>query len=256
MKNSKVLAKLRAGGCANSFKINLCSGQATEMAAQFGFDCIWLDMEHIAQDYITTQAQNWAAQANGCDVMVRVPRGSYSDLVKPFEMGATGILVPHVMSLEDAKKVVHYTRFHPIGRRPIDGGNADGDYGVAPFDEYLAHGNRERFIALQIEDPEPLDELEEIAALPGYDMLFFGPGDFSQGIGAPGVWDNPLLTETRKRSAEVARKHGKFAATVGSYANAKELHEMGYQFINLGADVVGYAAYLKEVTAGWKNTGL
>lgn len=254
MKESRVLKKLRAGEIVNCFKLNLPGGEVAEIAALAGFDCIWLDREHVVQDWSDIKTQNWAAQAGSADVMVRVPRGSYSDLIKPLEINATGLLVPHIMNLEDAQKVIHFTRFHPLGRRPIDGGNSDGAYTNLDFDKYLKQANEQRFIALQIEDPEPLDDLEAIADLEGYDMLFFGPGDFSQGIGAPGQWDNPLLIKTRQRVAEVARKYGKFAATTGSVQNASELIDMGYQFISIGADVVGLSSYCSELINGFSKT--
>ncbi len=247
MRSSRVLKKLREGGVVSCFKLNLPSGEAAEIAAMSGFDCVWLDREHVVQDWSDIKAQNWAVKSYDVDTMVRVPRGSYSDLIKPLEINAEGLLVPHVMSLEDAKKVIHYTRFHPLGRRPIDGGNADGGYTRLDFNTYLKQANEQRFIALQIEDPEPLDELEAIAALEGYDILFFGPGDFSHGIGAPGEWDHPLLVETRERVAEVARKHGKFAATTGSAENARQLIDLGYQFISIGADVVGLSNYCNQI---------
>lgn len=253
MRESRVLKKLRAGEIVNCFKLNLPGGEVAEIAAMSGFDCIWVDREHVVQDWSDIKAQNWAAKAYGSDVMVRVSRGSYSDLIKPLEIDATGILVPHIMNLEDAKKVIHNTRFHPIGRRPIDGGNADGAYTNLDFDKYLKQANEQRFIALQIEDPEPLNDLEAIAALEGYDMLFFGPGDFSHGIGVPAQWDHPLLIETRKRVAEVARKYGKFAATTGSVQNAKELIDMGYQFISIGADVVGVSSYCNGIIKEFKG---
>lgn len=242
-----MLKKLRNGEVVVCFKLNLSGGEVAEIAAMSGFDCLWVDREHVVQDWSDIKAQNWVAKAYDTDLMVRVSRGSYSDLIKPLELDATGILVPHVMSLEDAKNIVHYTRFHPVGRRPIDGGNADGGYTSVALDEYLVKSNSQRFIALQIEDPEPLNDLEAIAALEGYDMLFFGPGDFSHGIGAPGEWEHPLLIETRKRVAEVAREHGKFAATVGSPRNARELIDMGYRFISMGADVIGLSSYCSNL---------
>lgn len=238
---------LRDGEKPSCFKVNLKDAQVAELAAMCGFDCIWVDQEHIGQDWATLQAHVWATKSQDVDLMVRIPRGSYSDYIRALEMDATGILVPHIMSLQDAKEVVHMTRFHPVGRRPIDGGNSDGGYTIIDFNEYIVTANRERFVILQIEDPEPLDELEEIAALPGYDMLFFGPGDFSQGIGAPGEWDNPLLVETRKRVAELANKHGKYAATVGSPDNLEELYAMGYHFVSAGADVIGIKNYCLSI---------
>ncbi len=70
---------------------------------------------------------NRAAKVFDVDAIVRVPRGSYSDMIRPLELDAAGIMVPHVMSAEDARQVVRWTRFAPVGLRPLDGGNADGD---------------------------------------------------------------------------------------------------------------------------------
>lgn len=255
MRESRVLRKLRAGQAASCIKINLTNAQVTEIASMAGFDCVWVDQEHIGQDWSTLNAQILSAKAHDTDILVRVPRGSYSDLVKPLEMDATGIMVPHVMSVEDAKNIIRMTRFHPLGLRAIDGGNADGAYTNLDFKEYLAQANRERFIVLQIEDPEPLKELDAIAALDGFDMLLFGPGDFSQGIGAPGEWDHPELIAARKKVAEVARKHGKFAATTGSIDKLDEFLAMGYSFVSVGADVVGLSAYFYGLANRFNKTG-
>lgn len=247
MRRSKVLEKLRKKEKASCFKVNLKDAQVTELVAKCGFDCVWVDQEHIGQDWSVISSHVWASKSQDVDLMVRVARGSYSDYIRALELDATGILVPHIMSLQDAKDVVHMTRFHPIGRRPIDGGNADGGYTMEDFNTYLQEANEQRFIVLQIEDPEPLEELEEIAQLEGYDMLFFGPGDFSQGIGTPGDFSNPLIAETRKRIADVANKYGKFAATVGTVDNLQELHDMGYHFVSVGADVVGLKTYCQSI---------
>ncbi len=243
MRDSKVLRKLRAGEPASCLKLNIGDGQAAEIASMTGFDCLWIDREHLAQDWSVLNAQIWAAKTHDTDVMVRVSRGSYSDYIKPLEMDATGIMVPHVMNAEDAKQVVKWTRFHPQGLRPIDGGSADGGYTRHNFNDYLQHANEQRFIVLQIEDVEALKELSAIAAVPGYDMLFFGPGDFSQSIGAPGDWNNPKLLEARKLVAKAAKDHGKFAATSGGIGMLDEFLDMGYKFVNVGADVVGLGQY-------------
>lgn len=253
MRESNVLKKLNQGENTVCFKINIPSGQIAELAAIAGFDCLWLDMEHVAQDWSVIQMQNWAARAHDVDVMVRVERGSYSDYIKPFELDAAGILVPHIMSLKDAESVVKMTRFHPIGRRPVDGGNSDGAYACLDFNTYLKQSNEQKFVALQIEDPEPLDELEAIAALEGYDMLFFGPGDFSQGLGVPGQWDHPEIQRTRELVAKTARNHGKHAGTVGSLDNCQSLIDMGYNFISIGADVIGLSGYCKQIVAGFNT---
>ena len=253
MRESRVLKKLRAGETVSCFKLNLCDGQAADLAAGMGFDCLWTDMEHQANAWDAIKAQCWASKYHDVDLMVRVSRGSYSDYIKPLEVDASGILVPHIMSLADAKRVVDMTRFHPVGRRPVDGGNADGFYTAIDFKDYIAQANTQRFIVLQIEDPEPLQELDSIAELEGYDMLFFGPGDFSHGIGAPGDWNNPVLSETRRRIAHSARRYGKHAATTCNVNNLSEYIDMGYNFLNIGADVVGLVEYCSTLMKEFKQ---
>jgi 4-hydroxy-2-oxoheptanedioate aldolase len=247
MRESRVLRKLRGGDIASCLKVNIGDGQAAEIASMSGFDCLWIDREHLAQDWSVLNSQIWAAKVHDVDVMVRVPRGSYSGYVKPLEMDATGILVPHIMNLEEAKQVVQMTRFHPIGKRAIDGGSADGAYTRMDFGAYLKDSNEQRFVILQIEDPEVLPDIEAIAALDGVDGLFFGPGDFSQGIGAPGQWDHPQLVEARKLVAKVARKYNKIAATSGGIDSLDSFLEMGYNFVNVGADVVGLNGYCNNL---------
>ena len=94
-----------------------------------------------------------------------------------------------------------------------------------------------------------LADLDAIASLPGLDMLFFGPGDFSHSIGAPGVWDHPRLLDARKQVVDTALAHGKFAGTVANFGNLDELIAMGYRFLNIGADVIGLSQYCNSTLA-------
>ncbi|QGQ95575.1 aldolase [Paenibacillus psychroresistens] len=247
MRPSRVLQKMRAGEVAVCTKLNIGNARVAEIAALSGIDCIWTDMEHVPNDWSAIESQINAAKMHNVDTVVRVAKGSYSDFIRPLEMDASGIMIPHVMNLAEAKSIVRSTKFHPIGLRPVDGGNADGAYCEIEFIDYLQQANEQRFNILQIEDPEPLDELEEIIKLPGVDMIFFGPGDFTQAIGFPGQWDHPKLIETRRLIAKLAQKHAKFAGTVGSVSNWDELVSLGYNFISVGADVVGLGNYYKQL---------
>lgn len=249
MRKSRVLRQMRAGKVATSMKLNLSDCRGVEIAAMCGFDCIWIDMEHVPNDFQTIENSVRAAKIYDCDILTRVARGCYSNLIRPLEADSAGIMVPHLMSLAEAKDIVYYTKFHPIGRRPLDGGNADGAYCLVDAKEYMKTANEERFVIVQIEDPEPMEELEEICALPGIDMIFFGPADYSQGIGHPCEFDHPDIQEARRRVAECARKHGKFAGTVGGAGNFDELVDLGYTFINVGSDVFALADYYKDNAA-------
>ena len=228
LRESRVLRKIRAGGVAYSTKMNLADPRVAEIAAMCGIDCVWIDMEHVPTDYATVENIVRAAKLYDTDTLVRVAKGCYSDFIRPFEADATGIMVPHLMSLEEAKQIVYFTKFHPIGRRPIDGGNADGKFCMVDTMDYITEANRERFNIVQIEDPEPLDELEEICKLPGIDMIFFGPADFSHAMGLPHDIMNDKTRAARRLVAETARKYGKMAGTVGGLGNREELIKEGF----------------------------
>lgn len=247
MRRSRVLNKLRKGEIALSTKINLTDPVSVELAALAGFDCVWLDMEHIPCDWENICNMVRMAKIYDIDSMVRVPKGSYSDLIKPLEADATGIIYPHLMNLEEAKKLVYFTKFHPVGRRPLDGGNADAKYCQIDIQAYVQMANRERFVMAQVEDTEILSELEDIAKLDGIDIVFFGPGDFSQGVGAPGDFNHPEVIETREKVAMVCKQYGKFCSTPCSLQQMEEYIKMGYNFLNLGADVIGLGQYWKDL---------
>ena len=246
LRKSRVLRKMREGKVAVSIKLNLRDPRCAELAAMCGYDCIWIDMEHVPNSMLDVEETVRAAKIYDVDVLTRVSKGGYNDFIRPLEADSTGIMIPHLMSYEEAKKIVYFTKFHPIGRRPIDGGNADGSYCLVPEADYTKEANYERFNVVQIEDPEPLAELEEICALPGIDMIFFGPADFSQGLGYPEDLKEQV-DAARRRVAECARRHGKFAGTVGGPGNFKELVEMGYTFINVGADVIALGNYFRNI---------
>jgi 4-hydroxy-2-oxoheptanedioate aldolase len=247
MRPSRVLRKLRAGKTAFGTKSNLHDPRGLEVMCMYGFDCVWICQEHIPLDSERIEALARTTKVYDVDLMTRVKRGSYSDLVLPLEADSSGIMVPHIMNLQQAEEIVYYTRFQPVGRRPLDGGNTDGKYCQIPQEDYLAQANEQRFLCVQIEDPEPMNDLEAIAKLEGIDIIFFGPGDFSHAIGAPGQMDHPEVVAARKRVAEVATRYGKFAGTTASPQNAPELEAMGYRLLYLGADVLALCEYYQDL---------
>jgi len=238
MRPSRVLARLRQGEVASCTKMNTSDPRVVDIAAMSGVDSVWLCQEHCGNTLNDIEHQIRAAKIHDVDTIVRVKRGSYSNMIRPLEVDAAGIIVPHVMSADDAREIVRWTRFHPLGRRPLDGGNTDAAYCQIPGLQYLREANRERLIIIQIEDPEPMEELDEIAAVEGIDMLFFGPADYCQALGIPFQFDHPAVTDARRRIAETAIRHGKFAGTTASPESLVELADLGYRFLCIGADVL------------------
>ena len=245
-RSSRVLQRLRAGEMPTVLKINLADPRVAEIAGLSGVDAVWLCTEHVPNDWIGLENQIRAARIHNVDTLVRVGRGSYSDYIRPLEADATGIIVPHVANADEARQIVEWVRFHPVGKRALDGGNIDGQFCLLPLEDYLRHSNTERMVVLQIESPEALEHVEAIAAVPGFDLLLFGPGDFSHRIGKPGKLDDPQVVAARRRVAAAARAHGKFAMTAGLIAPFGELVAEGYRLFGIGADVVGLASYVKQ----------
>ncbi len=250
---NKMVEKLRAGELVVSAKLNITHHIPATIAAMCGFDAVWVDMEHIPADYREINEVVLAAKAYGAETVVRVPRGCYSNMTRPLEMDASAVMVPHVMDLEDAKYVARMTKFHPIGRRPIDGGYTDGQYCMMNYGEYIQYSNDQRLTIIQIEDKEALEVIDDIAQVPGIDMLFFGPADFAHSLGIPTDMKDPRVTEARRKVAETALKYGKFAGTVGNPGNIKELYDMGFRYVNICADVAMFARQCREVMANYKK---
>ena len=245
-RRSRVLEKLRRGEFPSLLKLNLADPRVIESAGLCGADGVWLCNEHVPNDWLALENQIRAARVHDLDTIVRIARGSYSDYLRPLEADATGIMVPHVVSADDARQIVDWVRCHPIGRRPLDGGNVDGQFCLLPLADYVKHTNTERIIILQIESPEALAQIEAIAAVPGFDVLLFGPGDFSHRIGKTGQINAPEVVEARQRVAAVGRRHGKFVMTAGLLAPFDQLVAEGHQLFNVGADVVGLGDYFKQ----------
>lgn len=246
LRANRMIQRMKAGIVARSTKLNTTNATVAEIAGMAGFDASWLCMEHCPNSLNDIQHCVRAAAAAGMDTIVRVPRGSYSDLIRPLELGASAIMIPHVMSAKEAQEIAWQTKFHPVGRRALDSGNADGAYCAVPLKQYMQHANEQTLVIAQIEDPEALKDLDAIAATPGIDMLLFGPGDFSQALGDPGNFEHPEIDKARRAVVAACKKHNKWAGTVGGVANFDYLAKLGFNYINLGGDVVMlYQAFTK-----------
>ena len=238
MRRSKIFEKTRDGQVAIGIKLNLTDPRIVDLIGAYGYDFIFLCMEHVPNSVETVENQVRAAKMHDMDALVRVRKGPYNDYIYPLEMDAAGIVVPHVTTTDEAKEIVRMTRFHPLGRRAWDGGNADGAFCLRPPDEYINYCNNERVVVIQIEDPEAKDNIEDIAKVDGIDAILFGPGDYSHGLGFPGQYDHPECIEVRKRIINATRDNGKIAMVDTSIEEYPEMVDMGFQIALVSADVI------------------
>ena len=118
MRKSKMWPKMENGEVVKCAMLHSNDHRLVELACINGFDCLWICNEHTANDWSKIETMILAAKAHDTDILIRTERGSYSQLIKPIELDATGIIVPHCMGYEDAKEIQKITRFAPIGFRP------------------------------------------------------------------------------------------------------------------------------------------
>jgi 4-hydroxy-2-oxoheptanedioate aldolase len=239
MRRSRILERLRAGKVAQTFNVSLgVSPLAVELAGRCGADGIWLDSEHrpfTQQDLYTLIM---ACRLADTDAMVRIRKGEgYTSFFRPLEDGAAGILVPHIKTREEAEWVVYNAKYPPVGRRGVENVMPDADLGFADSLAYLEHANRETFVAIQIEDVEALDNLDDIIGTPGVEFLFVGPADLGLSMGIPFDIENPRMQEAIKKVASAAAKAGKYwGLPVGNVAAAQRYYDLGARYFNLGGD--------------------
>lgn len=247
-RRSRVVEKWNEKKPAICYRVNFRDSKSTEIAAAAGVDCIWVDMEHCANDWNTVNEHILAAKAFDTDVIVRISGdGGYSDYIKPLEMDAAGIIVPHVKNLEMAKKVVEFTKFYPLGMRPIDGGNRDRMYHLVDFEEYIAHANSERFTIIMIEEPVEDQELEEMIRLEGIDGVLFGTLDYTQSVGLTGQTEHNTIIEMKKKILSLAKKYDKHVIGGMTLEDFDETRAAGYDLIVVGTDVYAHAENCRKL---------
>ena len=240
MRHSKVLAKLRSGKVAWICSLAFPMPNFPQMAAQNGYDGIWVDAEHRAWEQRETETMMLRHHLADIDCMWRPPTKEKGPLYRLLEDGATGLMIPHVSTPEAARELVQAIKFPPLGDRGLDGSGLDTGYLLAESRSYAAHANQETFLVVQIETPAAVENAEAIAAVPGVDVLFIGPGDLSLRLDCGAGVSDPKMKAAQLKVAEAARQHGKaWGRPAASIEDARELIAMGARFIAFGSAFMG-----------------
>ena len=219
--------------------LHLTDPSLYEMVSLMGFHAIWMDMEHHGYSVETAGHYMRAARVASADILARPAKGEFMRMARMLEFGAQGILYPRCDDEHEAAEVVKWMKFAPMGKRGFDGGSADMPYCAMDTGEYVRQANRETFLMVQIEEAAALERAEAIAAVPGVDGIFFGPGDFSVLSGFPGDIENAKVVNATKRIAQAAKNAGKrWGMPAFSIDHARELLSMGASFLAQGCDIV------------------
>ena len=210
MRTSKTLEKIRAGNCARICGLGHYLPFFVRYAAHFGFDNIWLDLEHRAMTDREVQAILALCHQYDIDCMVRAPTRELTKLYRYLEDGAAGLMMPLIADAAEAQHIVNSIKYPPLGNRGLDGAGLDGDFGLVVWNEgstYIDDANRETFVVIQIETPQALANADSIAAVDGVDALFVGPADL--GLRLAQQPDGPDLETAITQVAAAAKRHGK-----------------------------------------------
>ena len=253
----------KALGSAGLIKVfalgQLCHPKLVELVAGCGgFDAIWLDQEHSGLSIQQVEEASRAGRAAGIDTFVRMPVTDYASTMRVLEAGACGIMASMVRSVEEARRLVRWAKFHPLGERGINGTGADGLYGLRPFADYFRQANESVVLGVQVELAEAVACVEELASLEGLDYLFVGPADLSQSLGVPGEWEHPLLWQAIERVASCcAAASMPWAILPLGPAFAQRARGLGCRMFSIGIDVWAFARGLAEIKGdhawlGWE----
>lgn len=239
MRQSKVLAKWRNKEFARFCAMGHVLPFFIRYAAHYKYDGIWLDLEHRNFDAREVQHLQALCHLYDIDCMIRPPTVQRTRLYRYLEDGAAGLMIPFVSDAEMAREIVAATKYPPLGNRGLDGAGLDCNFGGdswTPNSTYIADANRETFIVAQIETPEAVANAEEIAAVPGIDALFVGPGDLGLRLDAyPEI--GMSIDESVAQVAAAADKHGKvWARTASSIEEVDRYRRQGSKMIPFGGD--------------------
>jgi len=229
----------------------LCSPKWLEIIAfQGGFDAVWLDLEHGSLTLERIEEAARAARGCGLETFVRLAPTDYAAIMRPLEAGAGGIMAAQVRNASQTEQIVQWAKFHPRGARGFNNTGIDGKFGTLPMEEYMRRSNAETFLAVQIENREALETVEQIAAVPDVDVLFIGPADLSQSLGIPGEWQHPRLWEAIEQVAAAARKHQMHWAILPlNPPFAARCVNLGCRMLSLGLDVWAVQKGLQSLQA-------
>lgn len=238
--------RLQAGERLNVFGVGRMFH--TNVVAYLGmaslFDGFWIDVEHGG---FTTRELELAAgvgRGYGLECFVRVPPTDYALVTRCLESGAAGVMAAQIHSAAQAEEFVRWAKFHPRGSRGLNPLGHDGRFGTTPLGAFTAQANAATFVAIQIETAGAVEEVDQIAAIDGVDLVFVGPSDLSQSLGVVGELTHPRCLEALDRVAEACRRHGK------QWGAVTPTPEYARLLIDKGCTLVSAVNDVKLVTAG------
>ena len=248
--------RLAAGKTALGFGVHHLRTVATPvLAAATGHDWIFIDSEHGAFSVQETTQLCIAALPTGVTPIVRVCAGALDEATRALDNGALGVVVPHVDTAADARRIADVLHYPPMGSRSWGGPPAVYGYQPPATAEAQAAINGEILTVVMLESPEAVGNADAIAAVEGIDVLFIGTSDLTASLGISGQMAHPQVIDAYQSVGEACRRHGKVLGMGGVYdeENASRYVAMGARFVLSGSDHSYIAAGALERSTFFKQ---
>lgn len=239
MKHNPVKKALRNGEPSVGTWLSLCSPVAARFLARTNFRWLTVDVEHSAADWETAATIFGHVADAGSVPIARVPSARHDHIKRVLDNGAWGIVVPMVMSREEAAMCVAAAKYPPIGNRSV-GGNVHALNFDATANDYYARANDELLVVLQCEHIDAVRNAEEIYSVPGVDAVFVGPNDLRATMrDSSGRDPSPELFEETLQQLLAACKKINVPAGIHCFTpeSVQQRIKEGWQFLALGSDL-------------------
>jgi 2-keto-3-deoxy-L-rhamnonate aldolase RhmA len=219
-----------------------------QILQQAGAQFAIYDMEHAGLGFETFKMLAAASRGTGVAPMVRVPCGDYHFIARALDVGAHGVMVPMVESVEAAQSIARSAHYPATGRRGAAFGFAHDNYEPGAPTAKMKDADARNFIIAQIESEKGLDAVEGIAAVSGIDCLWLGHFDLSNFLGIPAQFDNPVFVTAVKRIVAAAKSNGKaLGFMAGDAKQAQHYRALGFNVIASGTDQALLAAGIRGI---------
>jgi 4-hydroxy-2-oxoheptanedioate aldolase len=235
LNRGRLRGSLAAGTATVGTFVGAASAVTAEVCAATGVDWVLLDLEHGAGGEEQVGPVVLAAGAYGVPTVVRVESVERIRLGRVLDLGAAGVMLPRLDTAAEVAVALRHLRYPPQGDRGVATYNRACRFGLDAA--ALDRANSEVLAVVQIESTRAVEQVEEIAALDGVDVLFVGPRDLSHDLGVPGDVHAPRYLEALERVRSAAQKFGKSCGLlVPNGAAAAEKRAHGWTFLAVGSD--------------------
>lgn len=252
MKNElkrKLLAGEKPLGCF----FDTASTYIMECLGRTGMDFVIIDNEHSPIEAESSAEFIRCAELSGLTPLCRVRETGRAAILKLLDVGAQGLIVPDVHSVEQVKELINYAKYYPVGMRGFCPSRKDGwgFDGIGNVPETMAHFNSETLLIPQCETVGALNSIEDIVALEGVDGIFVGPYDLSISMGIPGEFSNPAFQAAIDRIIKACHAASKFCIFFAGSAEAVVSgYERGFDAMAYSLDAGLFIKLLKDEVDG------